>query len=304
MSRMDVSFLRSDGFEVDLNDHTSYGAHVYAPLLDVGMPTVRHVGHEVFDLDGEVHHSSRYVSREVTVPVAIVGNDLAAVRAGMRALAGHLAVRHGEGSLLVGVSSDPTRRAIGARYAGGLEGELASDDGGAQTWMETALIFRCSDPYWTDATATTLSWSVAGAVGVPFFPMFASPSDVGPHLGMSSIFDDQEIGNGGDGTAWPIWTVRGPASNIVIANATSGEQIDLSGDGGIVLGSSETLTIDTRPGIRSVVHSSGSNEFNHLTDVSVLWGLGVGTTTVHVECDGATGATLITLAYRQRYLTL
>lgn len=304
MSRMDVSFVRSDGFVVDLNDHAAYGAHVYAPLLDVGMPTVRHVGHEVFDLDGEVHHSTRYQNREVTVPVAIVGDNLAAVRAGMRALAGHLAKRWDEGTLVVGVSSDPTRRAIGARYAGGLEGELASDDGGAQTWMETALVFRCADPFWTDVEDIVVNWAVAGSVGTPFFPMFASPSDVGPHLGMSSIFDDQSIGNAGDGTAWPIWTIRGPASNIVIQNVTSGDTIDLSGDGGVVLGSSETLTIDTRPGIRSVTHSSGSNEFNHLTDTSTLWGLGVGTTTVHAECDGATGSTLITLTYRQRYLTV
>ncbi|HLH22439.1 MAG TPA: hypothetical protein VK066_07935 [Chloroflexota bacterium] len=229
--------------------------------------------------------------REVDLPLLLRGADATALRALYRTLLHTFDPQRGDGKLRV-QGPDGGVRELTCRYHSGLEGaEVLDKDAGGTSWRKVVLVLRAWDPYWYATAPTRVDFAV-GSAATPFFPFFPL------RLSASTVLGDAAVSNPGDVEAWPIWTITGPGSNLVLTNVTTGAALTLV----TTLGASDVVTIDTRPGQKTVSGADGSNLFGTLNAASHFWALPRGSSSVRVELSGATGGSLVTLVYYPRYL--
>lgn len=286
---------------------------ITGPILGLGAPAPKWAVDEVFDQQGETLRNARLPGRDVSIPLAVAGNDGGEVEEAFRALNRALNPLNPDGVLTLirqatldaiagGVSSPGAARRLNCRYAGGLGAAGIHPLDMGDMWTEPfVVVFHAFNPLFEDNSLQDISWGLAGDGSRPFFPMATGSSDFGPYFGSSSVFDDQLIFNDGDLEAWPVWTIVGPLDTILLTNSTTGAVIDLSDDSGLSLAGGDILEIDTRPGFKTIT-KNGTNVFSTLTDTSTLWPLAVGENIVAVSGGSATGATGVDLTYRGRYL--
>lgn len=302
MSDYAVKYTNPRGVVTLLHDPAA-GVRLTGPIGESMMPPVVHDTADVVDQPGELLLGSKFATRGLTFPIALIAEDLRTFRERSRAIVGRLNPLLGPGKLAIDLEG--SGRQISAVYDGGLEGDIESTYWGT-AWYETVLKMRCLDPYFEDEEPTVLRFGTSGEEGIDFFPMFTDENDVGPHFGSSAVFEQINVTNTGDGIAWPVWRIFGPASSPRFINASSGEALDLSADGGLVIGGGEFVTIDTRPDSpdpKSIVGFDGTRRFTHNADSSSLWGLGVGNNVISLQVDGANEQTRVELTLAQRYLS-
>jgi phage-related protein len=126
---------------------------------------------------------------------------------------------------------------------------------------------------------------------------FLSSPFLGPHISSSGIASSFSVFNSGDVEAWPIWTITGPGNTITLTNTTTGKALVLS----ITLTGGQVLTIDTRPGHKTVTREDGSNQFATVSSTSSLWELVTGNNAVTLAISETTTASGLQLQYKQRY---
>lgn len=250
-----------------------------------GLPPIEIVTRQVPQRAGAVRVAARHLERTVQIPLLLDG-DVTTHRALLRTWAAALDCLDGPGTLRFDLV-DGTQREISASFVGGLE--LEEQVG----WMTLAdATFRCHDPYWCDTSDTVVT--VAGGAPVasffPFFPLV---------LTSSSIAAETVIDNTGDVECWPIISVKGPASGPSVENVTTGDALTLSGS--VLAG--ETVTLDARPGRKTVLRQDGVSLYSSLT--STEWfPLAKGSNRIRLSATGTTGATELTVRYRRRWLTV
>lgn len=235
----------------------------------------------------DVHHGPR----DYTMPLRIDGVDAADLRTKIRELTLAMDPTRGPGRIRVQSPIGDTRE-LNCRYAAGLELDETLGDTSTDVYQYAPTVFRAFDPYWY-ATSDVSQLFTAGAPATffPFFPL---------RLVSSEVFADATVNNGGDVEAWPVWTITGPGSALVLRNLTTGKLLSLStwlSAGG------ETLTIDTRPGIKTVTGDDGTNLFTTLTADSSLFPLARGDNLIRAELIGSNAASSVQLAFKPRYLT-
>lgn len=299
MSQWKATYTNALGASVPFDDPTN-GVHQNDIILDTGMPAPVYTSEPVFDLPGETLVQTRIGVRDISIPIAVRAGDGITLRERSRAMAARLSPLLGDGTLRidrVGAAS----RSIKCRYLSGFEGLLEPTDWGPM-WQEAIIVFRCFDPFWRDADPTVLTFGPSGDSAIPFFPIAASPTDFGPHFGSSSVFQDFDIQNLGDGEAPPIWRINGPITAPRLLNFSTGFALDLSNDGGLNLIDGQYLDIDTNPARPSVRLFDGTNGFHFLTTGSALWPLAIGDNHMSVQSGGAAPGTRISMSYQFRYL--
>lgn len=225
----------------------------------------------------EIHHDMR----ELDMPLLLMSdgyNDLQALISqmvrDMDAVAGTGTLRH--------VAIDGATSDLFCRCVGGLGVDSEGQSGPIA--HKATLVFQADDPYWY---GETIQQSFSGATTTAWF-------DILPvHIGNAGVLGDVVINNVGDVTAWPIWLIQGPGSNPTFTNVTTGQTLSLA----VTLGATDRVTIDTRPGFKSVVGPSGVNFRQYLTNRQ-LWGLASGHNSVNLSMSGADASSYVTLAYR------
>lgn len=233
----------------------------------------------------------RVAARDAVLPFYMEQGSETALRDLLRSLARRLNPQRGDGRLRH-IATDGTTRDLTCRYTGGLEGDRVRGEAGP-TVRKGALMFRAHDPFWYDAdpmTSTFTTGAVRNYLGNPFLPI---------KLTSDTVLGEQTISNDGDVETWPVWTVKGPASSIVLTNVTTGQEINLP----IALTAAQSVIIDTRPFKKTVRRDDGTNLYGSLTAASSLWSLGEGPTTIRTEVAGSTVDTFVTLVYSRRFLT-
>ncbi len=225
--------------------------------------------------------------REVDLPLVLSAASSQALRTALRSLLRLLDPKRGTGRLRV-QTEDGTERELSCRYAGGAEGV-----GGSPAWRRVVLTFRAVDPYWYARQVTTATFDQGSELATffPFFPL---------RLGSTPIFGDTVIDNTGDVETWPVWTLSGPGTDFTLHNLTTGESLILE----TTLNAGEIVTIDTRPGAKTVLKSDGTSLFGYLSTDSVLWALPLGISSIRLEVTAATAATSVQLQYQLRYLSI
>jgi hypothetical protein len=254
-----------------------------------GMPPASFEEDRVPERAGSRLRAVRHGTREMTLPLWITGSSESDLWATLRALALTMDPTRGDGKLRV-TSIVGDQREVTCRYAAGLELNERLGDTAGPLLQRAQVVFRVHDPYWYAVSDTTQSFTVGTpATFFPFFPL---------RLSSSEVYATGSITNAGDVETWPVWTITGPGSAIVLRNQTTGKSLSLS----TTLGAGESVVIDTREGVKTVTHSSGANLFSSLSSTSSLWPLARGVNALQIEMSAATSASLVTLAYRPRYL--
>lgn len=254
------------------------------PKRGRGMPPIAFTLEPVPEQAGARIREVRHDVRPVDLTVLLSAADEAALRAKVRNLLVAMDPVRGDGRLRCHPANGAPARDLVCRYRQGLELEETDPE-----WMPVVVTFLAADPYWRDATETLVEFG-AGRQFFPFFPLEVSPETT---LGTS------EVRNDGDVDAWPVWQVVGPGDNPSIRNDTTGEVVALTG---VTLAAGETVTIDTRPGIKTVTGPGGVNLYPNLTLASTLWPLIRGPQSITVDVANTTGASRVNLLYRRRYL--
>lgn len=282
-----LTWISPDGVETVLNG----GA------FDVGwdmqgryMPPIEFVEDDVPSQDGSRLRQIRVRPRELAIPIDVLVASLEALRPVMRALVKTFSPARGDGRLRI-LSADGVSRELTCRYRQGLE--LQEEFRAVLGQQRAVVVFRAVDPYWYDAAPTSRSFRASTPVnflGDPFLPI---------KLSSDSVLGTQTVVNDGDVEAWPMWTVAGPATSVLLENVTTGQQIDLP----ITLIAAQSVVIDTRPFRKTVRRNDGSNLYGSLTATSSLWPLGEGSTQIRTTVGGSTSDTFVTLVYSRRYLT-
>jgi phage-related protein len=239
---------------------------------------------------------TRYLTldaRDIDIPLYMSASDEDELRIKMRELLSWLNPLKGIGKIRV-IRPDSTQRELFCHYSQGLQ-MVETQELMSPTDINFIASFRATDPLWYDVDPNTYTFGVtSGAVN--FFPMLPL------HLSASGFFSTPTpIGNDGDVESWPIWTITGPGSGIVITNLETSEVMDLTG---LTLLSGEYVTIDSREGVRTVVKNNGMNLYSYLTPNSTIWPLYVGNNTVRVDMSGTSTDSHVVITYYQRYLSV
>jgi phage-related protein len=250
-----------------------------------GMPPISRIEEEVPGQSGARLRETRHGVREVAIPMDLTG-DMSTLRATLRTWMSTLDPARGDGRLLV-TSHTGDQRELFCRYDDGLDlvEQLA-------TFQKAVLVFRAVDPYWYDLSDSVASWT-SGVTTATFFPFFPL------RLSSSEVFADDIVNNTGDTDAWPVWQITGPGSDLHLRNLTSGKTLSLTG---LTLLAGETVTIDTRPGQKTVTKDDGTNLYSYI-GTSSLWALLVGSNSVRIELTGATSASVVQLNFKRRFLS-
>jgi hypothetical protein len=249
----------------------------------LGMPTIRASEIEVPLQPGSRWRQVNHGPREITLPVSIGGDK----RANLDLLARAMDPTRGDGRIRV-TWDDNTARELTCRYREGLNPTV-------QFWQvpvwHTVIVFRAVDPYWSDTADSTVELAPGAAPGFfPFFPL---------RVGASEATDSATVNNDGQAAAWPVWTIIGPADSVEASNVTVGESWTLNR----TVAAGETVTIDARPGAKTVVSSTVGDVFSSLGDGSSLWRLEPGLNDVELVMAGATGASRMVMSWRRRWLS-
>lgn len=247
-------------------------------------------------LPGERVRFARHTSRDVVLPINIIGTSELDVETTLNALARSLDPTKGDVTLYV-TRPDSSERGLRARYIGGLEG-LAMEWCGAME-IRGQIGLRAHDPFWfSDAAPFTFDPSSGAVPALTLWddPAVAWDDPLVPFDGFGSDTTLSTVTNAGDVDTWPTYTVTGPC-DVTWLNLTTGEQFEVLG-----LVSGDTLVIDTTPGTRTV-KINGLPAYGRLSPGSTLLRLVRGANTIAVRLAGATGATSAEMAYSPRYLT-
>lgn len=252
------------------------------------MPPVDFTEEDVPFQDGTMLREVRARPREVVMPVDFMADDIADLRLQLREIVRLFSPMAGDGRLRI-TSYDDGQRELVCRYRSGLE--IVEEFTQVAGWQRAVIVLRAFDPYWADVSDTSQLWTTTEqATFFPFFPL---------RLSSSEVFVAASVDNAGDVDAWPVWQVIGPGSALVLRNLTTGKSLELA----TTIAAGSTVTIDTRPGAKTVVDESGANLFGDLSATSDLWSLIAGSNSVQVELGGSTGATQVSLLYKRRYLS-
>nr|WP_245691102.1 phage tail domain-containing protein [Sinosporangium album] len=257
-------------------------------------PTYTHVYTETPGLDGAHLAQTRVSPREVFIPVFIEGGTRAEAVARRRTLVSALNPAGVNTGRLTVNETGQEGRYIDLVYMDGAEGDEGQDAAG-NYWCNYGLRFLALDPFFYSSTAVTHLFRSDAAGRTPFFSM----PFLGLHLNRDLAFNGNIIvSTVGEVDTWPVWVLDGPLSGVTFKSVTLNREFTFT----YQLGAGQRVTIDTRPGRKSVIGPLGVNLWEHIGSNPQFWAIGPSENQIQLAVAGMTADTLITLEYRPRYL--
>lgn len=283
-------WVQADGVAFPLTGQPDLDVHWALGVDGRFMPPVELLDDEVPGQAGTRSRGVKVKARDVVLPVTVFGPDEAGLRARIRLLMRQFDPTRGAGILRC-TAVDGTMRELVCTYDDGMQGKEFAGETGVR-WQRLVLILRAHAPYWQDTAANDLTYRAAsqGAfLSAQFLPVV---------LTSDALLGTQSLTNDGDRTAYPVFTIRGPATSFTLANDTTGESFTYEAP----LADGEVLTIDTRPFVRTVRLANGTNRFAQLAIGSVLWWLPPGVSNIRLTLQGSTAASFVTVSFRRLWL--
>lgn len=234
-------------------------------------------------MDGATVDAIRTEANQPTLGLLLRADDEVDFRARTRQLVRAMRPKAGLGTISVSNETGETR-SLGCYCVGGLEGDEATDATLPGAWWKVLLRFFAPDPWWYGPEQTL---EVGLGEPVTFFPIFPL------RLSSSTVQGEFTVDlSGSDAPSFPLWTVTGPGTALVLRNETTGREITVD----TTLSAGQTLLIDTRPGFQSV-RSGGVNLMGSVGSDPALWPLVDGVNEISVQLTGATGDSRISAQY-------
>lgn len=172
--------------------------------------------------DGAIYRGARVLPREITIPVVLRGDAIAAT---LDSLTTVLAPQNAPARLTMSA-------ALGSWWVdvvrtGGGDWQWGQDSDGSE-WLQTSLTLSAGQPFWTRGAVETVASTGTGSVS---------------------------IANPGTAPAWPTWTLAGPATALTLTSA-AGEVLQWVG----TLADGSNLVIDTEDATIAVSTTSRYSE--------------------------------------------
>ena len=219
--------------------------------------------------DGETLIDQVLKPRLITLEATILGDTATELHVNKRTLLTAFNPKLGEGLLIYEL--DPWTLYVDAVPQAAIFRGRGHQNSGA-TYQEAMISLLASDPWFKPVVANTVTFGDGANLG---------------------------INNNGHGEAAFELLISGPATNPLITNNTTGEQIALS----IVLSEGEQLYINTAFGkkeVTKIVGATKTNAFDALHPDSALFRLGLGVVQVQYDLEAGTGE--MNLQWRQQFL--
>ncbi|MFF5433417.1 phage tail domain-containing protein [Streptomyces griseofuscus] len=250
------------------------------------------------NLDGSIFRSARAAAREIMIPVYLYGIDRPSVNQLKRRFFQQLNPKRGY-CLLKFTEGDNTTRILRAYYKGGMEGSEGADTAGF-TWAKYGLTFTAMDPWFYPDRAEETRWDFG--VGAPFLSKTQAFFPIRITAGVMGAGSDLIINNPGDIEAWPVWQLYGPIRSFTLTSPY-GETVKASppSDGSDLVPANRVLTIDTRPGHKTVTDDQGTNYWSKLDANPQFWAVDPGETSAIVSVVTGVGKAAVTLSFYPRY---
>ncbi|MER6601199.1 phage distal tail protein [Streptomyces parvus] len=257
-------------------------------IKGLDMPDYAMATDEAPGIDGYEVRQVRAQGKTISIPIAFWANDSrAAYLARRRTFIRSLNPKRGQGTLTL-TQPDGDARSIGVRYQDGMEGDESLDTAGRR-WCIGVITFVAPSPYWTGGEVTT-EWK--NGVSGDFFPVL--PLVVGD----SQVLGAVTVDNDGDDDAFPVWTIKGPATTVTLTNTTTGQTLVLTR----TITGADTIVIDTRERRQTALLNGVTNLWPDLSDASALWPLATGVNDLTLTVAGSTTDTSVRMTYQPRYL--
>jgi phage-related protein len=155
--------------------------------------------------------------------------------------------------------------------------------------QEINLVVEAEDPFWRRKQISVL---FQGSTSSSWFPIFREDYS---WLSGSTISGNKTVVVDSDINTFPVWTIVGKGTDLVLSNNTTGKVLALSGE----IAANEIVTIDTRDRgdtAKTVRDSSGASLMSRLTSRQ-LWSLNTGTNEISISFADTTEDSYISLAY-------
>ncbi len=288
------SWIDPTGAAVSM-DAFAAGLMVVEGVEGRGIPPIRRTRDVVAGQPGSRLRDVKHDMRTLTMPVFVKGATETDRSNTLEAWMGRIDPSRGTGALDLTNATGITRR-LYCRYAQGLE--LVEDGSHRFPGAQLAVVtFEADDPYWYDANATSIRFSATSTVP-KFFNTSGTIKRILPiTLGASAVLGGATVTADSDVEVWPKWTVTGPGSSLVIRNNTTGREFLWSG----TLTTGQSLIVDTRPGIGTVLRETGLNMFSYLTAWD-LWPFIPGINDIDVTMSGTSAGSAILAEWTNRHL--
>lgn len=282
-----LSWIDAAGAETTLNGESNYLALIgrqgfYSPPISI-------ISQQVPMQPGVRDKYVQIGAGDPKLPLLVYADDEPTLALVRRQLVYAMNPLRGSGTLR-NTAQDGSVRDLVCKLVAGLSGDESAQNRAPGNFL-APLEFEAADPFWYDRDYTSLSFSTGASV------LFLASPFLGPHISSSGIASSFSVFNSGDVEAWPIWTITGPGNTITLSNTTTGKALVLS----ITITAGQVLTIDTRPGHKTVTREDGSNQFATVSSTSSLWELATGNNAVTLSISGTTTASGLQLQYKQRY---
>lgn len=261
--------------------------------------------------DGAAFRSVRATARELFVPLFLWAPTRGQLVNLKRDLVSRLIPKFGKGILKVVETDDfgvLSARYIDCYYSSGMEGD--EQDAGQFTYCNFGLILKAVNPWWY-GNPITAGYNLANITPVNFFTGKAKgvAGNFLPFSGLSNVWlatgAPQTITIAGDVETWPVWTITGKGgAQFTLSNLTTGKSLTLNYD---FTATGDTVTIDTRPGVKTAVNSANANVWQYFGPNPKLWEFLPGDNQVSFAltlAGGATSANIsgnVSFTYRPRY---
>lgn len=248
-------------------------------------------------IDGDHVQNVRADANHPSIGMLVRARNAAEFRTRSRGLVHAMRPKAGAGTLTVTTEDGESRRLL-CYYESGAEGDESDDTTMPGRWWKLILRLYAPMPWWLGDPVRVEFGLGAPTAFFPFFPLVLSPSSIQGEFTVDL--------SGTDSPAYPVWTVTGPGSHLVLTNETTGRSIEIAA----ALAPGESMQIDTRPGQRAVrrleVGTGGELVPGELLTGALqgdpsLWPLVDGVNRVTAALTGATAASRITGTYEPRY---
>lgn len=245
--------------------------------------------------DGSTVRAVRATTRFLTLPMLLhVQGKFDEWRPLHQRFVGSLNPMVGDG-VMTFVMPDGTSRQLFCRYAKGAEGDSIRDPLNLW-WRVYAAQWRADDPWWYSTTPEVIGWDVGGSG--PFFPILPV------QLVSSRVVGATTLDLAGDTATYGTWTITGPANGTAtLTNASIGRTVRLNLTGFYQLADGQTVTVDMRPGERSITGPNGENWMDARIGLPQFFAVSPGINQLTLAVAGATTATRVQFAYQPKWLT-
>lgn len=282
-------WLSADGEQLITLTDRAAGYRLMADATSgLNAPPYRFTTDTYAGIDGVTVQAVAAEAREVVLGLMVQASNVDDFRDRIAALTRAMRPKTGPGTLIATDEHGRARR-LTCYYTEGLEGNEARGVKLPGRWWKAAVHLMAPDPWWYGVSQTVSFGLGAPAVFFPIFPLVLSSSSV---QGQFTV----DLSDADDPT-YPIWTITGPGSSLILTNNTTGRSIEVNAS----LAADEVMLIDTRPGHQSVRRGDGTNLMSALSTDPALWPLIEDVNDVSATLTGATDASRITGVFQPRY---